>query len=538
MFRLLRRLRLRNRLLGSFGALCVLLAGVTWIGVSQSGREEKITGQVGHLAALNRAVMQVKFRNTDLSGWQIAYAWDAALIGGRAATDDQSANRRGFLDSAASQSKEIAAVPVGDMSPAERALFAMVKDELARFMDTDKQVVQLYRQDTPAGLKQGNDLVLGPGYDIYYKVTDATTKLTESVAKRSDDAQARATATATQSRTFMIAGFAIALVLALLLALVITASIVRPVRKVADGLRALADRDLTSTLDDSGADELAEMAHAFNDATGAMRGALTGVGERAAALTGASTELSTVSGRMDGQATTASDQASAAAGAAEEMSGQVGTVASAAEEMTVSIEEIARSTASAVAVAADAVASTEATKVAVGELSAASLEIGQIVKAITSIAEQTNLLALNATIEAARAGDAGKGFAVVASEVKDLAQETARASEDIIGKIDAIQVTTQRAGEAIGQITGVVSRISEIQQTIAAAVQQQSATTNEINRNVSDLANGSQQIAGNISGVAGTASATSSDAGATQRAAADLAEMATALQQLVGAFRY
>jgi methyl-accepting chemotaxis protein len=163
---------------------------------------------------------------------------------------------------------------------------------------------------------------------------------------------------------------------------------------------------------------------------------------------------------------------------------------------------------------------------------------GQIIKAITSIAEQTNLLALNATIEAARAGDAGKGFAVVASEVKDLAQETARASEDIVSKIDSIQVTTQRATEAIGQISGVVRQISQIQDTIAAAVQEQTATTGEINRNVSELATGSQQIADNIAGVAEVAAGTSADAGTTQQAAASLAAMANQLRELVGSFRY
>jgi methyl-accepting chemotaxis protein len=538
MFGLLRRLRLRNRLLGSFGVLCALITVVTWLGVYESGQQEKITGQVGRLAALNRSVMQLKFRNTDLSGWQIAYAWDATKLGGRAAVEDQSPNRKGFLESAAAQDEEVAGVPVGDLSSSERALFTSIKDNLQKFMDTDKQIVELYRQNTPAGVKQGDDLVLGPGFEIYFKVVDDTSKLTESVAKRSADAQAEATAAAKQGRTMMISGFALALVLALVLALIITTSIVDPVRRVAAGLRRLADRDMSTTLEDKGADEMAEMAHAFNDATAAMRDALTGVGERAASLAAASRELSTVSERMDGQATAASDQASSAAGAAEEVSSQVSTVASAAEEMTVSIGEISRSTATAVAVAADAVTSTEATRAAVGELSAASTEIGQIVKTITSIAEQTNLLALNATIEAARAGDAGKGFAVVASEVKDLAQETARASEDIIGKIDAIQVTTERAGEAINQIIEVVSRISEIQQTVAAAVEEQSATTNEINRNVSDLAAGSQQIAGNVAGVAETASATSTDAGATQRAAADLSAMATELQKLVGAFRY
>ncbi|GAA1806771.1 methyl-accepting chemotaxis protein [Planosporangium flavigriseum] len=538
MFRLLRRVRLRSRLLGAFGALCVLLAGLTWLSIHQAGQQHQITDQVGRLAVLNRTVMQLKFRDADVSGWQVAYAGDVASMGGRAATADESPNRKGFFDSAAALDKELAAVPVRDLTKSEAALYATIKENLVGFLEFDKQIVALYRQENPAAYKQAGELIVGPGYDKYFKVLDATVKLTESVAKRSDAAQARATSMAVQSRTIMIAGCALALLLALVLALVITASVVEPVRQVADGLRRLGDRDLSTALDDSGADEVAEMANAFNNATAAMREALTGVGERAAALTDASGELSTVSGRMDAQATTASDQASMAASAAEQVSGQVSTVASAAEEMTVSIEEIARSTATAVSVAASAVNSAEATKGAVDELSAASLEIGQIVKTITSIAEQTNLLALNATIEAARAGDAGKGFAVVASEVKDLAQETARASEDIIGKIDAIQVTTQRAGEAIGQITEVVSRIAEIQQTVAAAVEEQSATTGEINRNVSELATGSQQIADNIVGVAGTAQATSSDAAATQKAAADLAAMATTLQQLVSSFRY
>jgi methyl-accepting chemotaxis protein len=482
--------------------------------------------------------MQLKFRDADVSGWQIAYAWDVPTIGGRAATADQSPNRKGFLDSAGALDKEIASVPVGELTPAEADLFKTIKDNLGKFLEIDKQVVALFKQEAPATTKQANELIVGTGYEAYFKVLDSTAKLTRSVEGRSNAAQAQADRTAAQSRTLFLGSLVFTLVVAVALALLVTTSVVEPVRRVAAGLRLLANRDLSARLDDDGSDELADMSRAFNDASGAMRDALTGVGERAATLTGASQELSALSERMDGQATSTSSQASAASNAAEQVSGKVSTVASAAEEMTVSIQEIARSTASAVAVAADAVTSTEATSTAVGQLSAASTEIGQIVKTITSIAEQTNLLALNATIEAARAGDAGKGFAVVASEVKDLAHETARASEDIIGKIDAIQLTTKRASEAIAQIADVVSRISEIQQTIAAAVEEQSATTNEINRNVSELASGSQDIADNIAGVAGTAAATSGEAGATQRAAADLADMAGSLQRLVGAFRF
>jgi methyl-accepting chemotaxis protein len=538
MIGLVRRLRLRTRLLGAFGTVCALLAVVTWIGIYQAGQQQRVTRQVGMLQLLTRDVMELKFRDADVSGWQVAYAWDVPFLGGRAATADDSANRKGFLDSAAALDREIGAVHAGDLTPAEATLFDQIRRNFAAFLDADKQVVELFRQESPQTTKQANAIIVGPGYDAYYKVLDATNKLIDSVKTRSDTAQRQAQQLNGRSRTLMLAGLLLALVVGVALALVITASVVRPVRRVAAGLRTLADRDLSAELADGAGDELAEMAAAFNAATGAVRGALAGVNDRAATLTAASTELFALSERMDGQARSTSSQAKLASGAAGAVSDKVTTVASAAEEMTSSIEEIARSTTAAVTVVGDAVSSADATSSAVAELGVASAEIGQIIKAITSIAEQTNLLALNATIEAARAGDAGKGFAVVASEVKDLAQETARASEDIVSKIDSIQVTTQRATEAIGQISGVVRQISQIQDTIAAAVQEQSATTGEINRNVSELATGSQQIADNIAGVAEVAAGTSADAGTTQQAAASLAGMANQLRELVGSFRY
>jgi methyl-accepting chemotaxis protein len=379
---LLRRARLRNRLLASFGVLTALIAAVAFLGVYQAGQQQRITGEVSRLAKLNRDVMQLKFRDADVSGWQIAYAWDVPTIGGRAATADQSPNRKGFLDSAGALDKEIASVPVGELTPAEADLFKTIKDNLGKFLEIDKQVVALFKQEAPATTKQANELIVGTGYEAYFKVLDSTAKLTQSVEGRSNAAQAQADRTAAQSRTLFLGSLVFTLVVAVALALLVTTSVVEPVRRVAAGLRLLANRDLSARLDDDGSDELADMSRAFNDASGAMRDALTGVGERAATLTGASQELSALSERMDGQATSTSSQASAASNAAEQVSGKVSTVASAAEEMTVSIQEIARSTASAVAVAADAVTSTEATSTAVGQLSAASTEIGQIVKTI------------------------------------------------------------------------------------------------------------------------------------------------------------
>jgi methyl-accepting chemotaxis protein len=172
----------------------------------------------------------------------------------------------------------------------------------------------------------------------------------------------------------------------------------------------------------------------------------------------------------------ASDKANSAAPAATEISTNMQTAAAGDEEMTASIREIATTSSQAAQVAQESMAITKETSDQIAELGQASVEVGDVVQLITSIAEQTNLLALNATIEAARAGDAGKGFAVVASEVKDLAQETVRATEDIT----AIQQRTEGAGSAIARIHEVINQITDYSTTIASAVEQQSATTNEM----------------------------------------------------------
>lgn len=179
----------------------------------------------------------------------------------------------------------------------------------------------------------------------------------------------------------------------------------------------------------------------------------------------------------------------------------------------------------------------EETTATVSKLGDSSSEIGQVIKVITSIAQQTNLLALNATIEAARAGEAGKGFAVVANEVKELAKETAKATEDISRKIEAIQTDTKAAVDAIVSISGVVHQINDISNTIATAVEEQNATTNEMSRNVSEAAHGSGEITGNIAGVAEAAQGTTRGATETQKASQQLVETSTQLRRLVEQFK-
>ncbi|MGA8272350.1 MAG: methyl-accepting chemotaxis protein, partial [Candidatus Sulfotelmatobacter sp.] len=179
----------------------------------------------------------------------------------------------------------------------------------------------------------------------------------------------------------------------------------------------------------------------------------------------------------------------------------------------------------------------ETTTATVSKLGESSNEIGQVIKVITSIAQQTNLLALNATIEAARAGEAGKGFAVVANEVKELAKETAKATEDISRKIEAIQTDTKAAVEAIASISEVINQVNGISNTIATAVEEQNATTNEMARNVSEAAHGSGEITSNIAGVAQAAESTSRGAGDTQKAAQQLVETSAELRRLLEQFK-
>ncbi|WP_045748185.1 methyl-accepting chemotaxis protein [Actinoplanes rectilineatus] len=354
------------------------------------------------------------------------------------------------------------------------------------------------------------------------------------------DADAMASAGAGEYRRaqlITIAGLAIGFLLAIVVGFGVIQLIKRQLATVAGALSAVADGDLTVPAEVRSRDELGQMAMAVNRAREGLRDTVGQLTRGADVLGEVTQRLGGITARLDSESREAADQAQLVAGTANEVSGSVQTVAAGSDQMGASIREISENANNAAQVASSAVGVAQATNDTVAKLGTSSEEIGNVVKVITTIAEQTNLLALNATIEAARAGEAGKGFAVVATEVKDLAQETAKATEDIARRVEAIQADTASAVEAIGEISRIIEEINDYQVTIASAVEQQTATTNEMSRSISEAAQGSSTIAENISAVAANANATTAALGDADASVGELTRVTGELRHVVQRFR-
>lgn len=351
-----------------------------------------------------------------------------------------------------------------------------------------------------------------------------------------ETAQARTITGSFTLNMLLLCGVAVAV--AAVLGIWTTRGITRPLAQTVQVLESVANGDLTRRLEVRSRDEVGKLAASVNSTLDGLREVLEGIAERAEGLSETSSEVGTLSSTIGEESLQAASVADDSAKTAREVSQNVGSVADGSAQMGQAIGEIARSASDAAAVASRAVAVAEGATGTIAQLGESSRLIGDIVKTITTIAEQTNLLALNATIEAARAGDAGKGFAVVAGEVKDLAQATARATEDIAHRVDAIQADSASAVTSITEVSHVIEQMSSHQTAIAGAVEEQSATTAEMNRGVADASAGTHQIAESIDGVADVARRSSESMEQFHAAAEDLSRVSGELKVLISRFEF
>ncbi|TQF77340.1 HAMP domain-containing protein [Elioraea sp. Yellowstone] len=541
-------------------SLTVLLAVVAGTGLTSlatlSGRLHDVAG-AGHSASeagrMARSVLQIRRRENQIAAEPTAEVVAAA----RAAMAEQAA----FFRNTLVEAKTIA-------GPARQAVLARLEQAFDRYHAAAGATLQA--AETAAAGRGDRDAVLAAlraGVAAFDAVDGLSAELDRTAIGLAETAAAEAEAEASRSFAVMAGATGLGLVLALALAWAVGArGIAAPVRAAAARLKTLAEGDTDSPIPGVGRkDEAGEIAAAMavfrdnlmrtremqaeiarrdEEARQERRRAMLAAADRFEAEVGSvvkgvaasATELEATATGMAAGAEETSRQVTAVAAAAEQASANVQTVAAAAEELAASIAEISRQVAESTRIASEAVAEATRTNATVESLAASAQRIGEVVRLINDIAGQTNLLALNATIEAARAGEAGKGFAVVASEVKNLASQTAKATEEIGGQIAAVQGETGRVVEAIRAIGGTIEKISAIAASIAAAVEQQGAATQEIARNVQQAAAGTGSVTANIASVNEAAASSGAAAAQVQSAAGELSRGAETLRAQVERF--
>ena len=497
----------------------VLLAALAAVGLFAQNRLNEQAATVSRLEAGLAALNHLDTRQSELK----VDAYRSAL--GQDVTQDAT-------DDVQSSTEAADAVVAAGLPSEMAATFATNRADFTAFSAFITDFVA--RAQVNVGAVQGR---LGEISERNNITDDELGGLTDQVTATVAQEQADMDTTVASTRLITLALAGVGLVVLIGLAVPLTRSILVPVRTLGAVIESVALGDLTRRSGITSSDELGRMAIGLDNALDSIHRSLSTIGADADQLAGAAGELSAVARSIAQAAGETNGQTASAAAEAEEISRNVQSVSAGSEEMGLSIREISHNTSEAAQIAGVAVSEAARATETVRQLGTSSAEIGNVIKLITSIAEQTNLLALNATIEAARAGDAGKGFAVVASEVKDLAQETARATGDISARVTAIQQDTSGAVEVISRISEVIAQINDFQTTIASAVEEQTATTGEMSRSIAEVAAGSSRIAGNIADVASASATSVQGVEQARHASAEVARTADELRAMVTAFR-
>ncbi|MCZ2817204.1 methyl-accepting chemotaxis protein [Modestobacter sp. VKM Ac-2984] len=520
------RVGLRGRLL-----LAILLVALTTLTVGLVGIQRmSVLSETAAEVHEEGAVPLDGLRQLQAQWWELQ-AYSARTSIPTLPPQTLAASAEGFaagLETLAAQTAAVADMP---LTPETRAAFETFSAGTEEYLSLLTQL----RQAPPGDIAAAGPVIQAMGAaqaTISEALVTATSAAREAAVGKAQEAEDAYTS----ARTLTVAIIVIGLFVSVVLALLVVRSVMGPVQRLREVLDRVAEGDLSVRAGATGGAEIGEVARSLDSTLESLSGVLRLVNDSAGRLAVASQALNTGAAGMARSAQAATGQADVVVSSAGEVAASVDTVATGSQQMEAAIREISRNASEASRVAGQAVAVAENTTRTVGKLGDSSQEIATVVKLINGIAEQTNLLALNATIEAARAGEAGKGFAVVASEVKELAQETARATEDISQRVEAIQADTAGAVSAIGEISSVIGEINDYQATIAAAVEEQTATTNEMNRNVAEAAGSSRSIATAISGLAAGTQQTNEGVAEAQRSAADLARMSDELQDAVRRF--